>query len=435
LSEAATKELGQLELDRELFENGLAFLGNEVPESETVAITGSIKAGTMCDHSGFFGTAELISRLLMRGTKSLSASQISQKIEESGATLSFENRDESIYFSSRCYYGVLDTLLETIADCLMRPSFPENEIKLARNEILSEIKAEEDDTRSTANRRIAELVFGENATYGRDPLGRPDELRRLTSDDLTRSHEENYFPDRTIIAMTGGFDFELVRTKIDKLFSGWKNDGDRKFSYKGSEETSPKSEAAEMKHKSQVDIAIGGKAVSRSSPDYYPLNLGNSVLGRLGLYGRLGKNVREERGLAYYSFSTLQSKLFSGLFAAYAGVNPSNVGKAIEGMLQEISRITSEPIPQRELETAKRNSLGSLSISLDTSVERVAILHEIEYHGLGLDYLERYPAILGRVSSDEILRVFQKYVKQSRLSMVAAGPVSEQVLAAALPAE
>ncbi len=140
------------------------------------------------------------------------------------------------------------------------------------------------------------------------------------------------------------------------------------------------------------------------------------------------KTLEKIEDSAYYSFSTLQSKLFSGLFAVFAGVNPTNVNKAIEGIFDEISKITNEPIPQKELETAKRNSLGSLSISLDTSVERVAILHDMEYNNLGMDYLERYPSILNRVSSEEILSAFQKYVSFDRLSTVAAGPIDDKIL-------
>jgi zinc protease len=421
--------LGRIDIGREQFENGFTLVSNETKETETVAISGSIKAGTIRDQPGSFGAAELVSRLLMRGTTEFSAGQISQKIEEVGATLSFENRDESVNFSGRCYNGVLDEVLVILADCLMNPTFPESEIALARNEILSEIKAEEDDTRSMAFRRIAELVFGKDAPYGRDSLGRPDELMTLTRSNLTRFHQENYSPDGLIVAMTGGYDFDDVRDKVDGLFSSWNNSSASKFSYYDTGPVAPNISVVEMKHKTQVDLAIGTKAVPRSSHDYYPLNLGNLILGRLGLYGRLGKNIREERGLAYYSFSTLQAKLFSGMFAAFAGVNPANVKKAIEGIFQEISKITTEPLHQKELETAKRNSVGSLSISLDTSSERVNILHDIEYNGLGLDYLERFPSILDRISSEEILGVFQKYVKSDRLSMVATGPVDNQVLA------
>jgi len=428
--QSAKRSLGKLELQREFYENDVAFLSNEVKNSETIAISGSIKAGAICDEPGALGSAELVSRLLMRGTKSLSAGQIAQRIEEAGATLSFDNRDESVSFSSRCYYGVLDDVLEILGECLMHPSFPEQEVVLAKNEILSEIRAEEDDTRSMASRRLAELVFGKNAPYGRETLGKIDDLKVLTSRDLANFHSKNYFPNRLILAMTGGYQFEAVRAKIGKIFSGWGNSGPGRFFFKIDGEVVSQNAVVEMKHKTQVDLAIGTRAVARSSHDYYPFNLGNLILGRLGLYGRLGENIRERRGLAYYSFSALQAKLFSGWFGVFAGVNPANVSKAFDGIFEEITKITAEPIPQKELETAKRNSLGSLSISLDTSVERVAILHEIEYNGLGMDYLDRYPAILDRVSSEEILTCFQKYVRPDRLSMVAAGPVKDKDLPA-----
>lgn len=424
----AKQKLGTVELKREVLENGLALVSNEVRDSETIAISGSIKAGAICDEPSAFGTAELVSRLLMRGTKSLSSSQISQRIEESGATLSFDNRDESVGFSSRCYTGVLQIVLEIIGECLVNPSFPEHEIDLARNEILSEIKAEEDDTRSVAARTLSEIVFGRDAPYGRDSLGRTEDIKTITGQDLKRFHEKNYAPDRLIIAITGGYDFEeTVRPGVERVFSGWKGTAGN-LHYIDPPKMSSGSAGFNMKHKTQVDIAIGTRAVSRTSHDYYPMNLGNSILGRLGLYGRLGQKVREESGLAYYSYSVLQSRLFTGLFGAYAGVNPSNLLKARDAIVEEIRRITMEPIPQKELETAKRNSLGSLSISLDTSVERVAILHDIEYNGLGLDYLERIPAILERVSSEEILDCFERHVKSpDTLSTVFAGPLPSEV--------
>ena len=220
-----------------------------------------------------------------------------------------------------------------------------------------------------------------------------------------------------------------MREKLESIFSNW-NSGkkSKKISYHETETNSPEISAVDLKHKSQVDLAIGTKAVPRSSQYYYSLNLGNLVLGRLGLYGRLGKNIREDRGLAYYCFSALQAKLYSGFFGIFAGVNPANLDKAVEGIMEEITKITTQSITEKELETAKRNLIGSLSISLDTSSERVGIIHDIEYYNLGLDYLERYPGILEGISGEEILRSFQKFASPDKLSMVAAGPVENKNL-------
>ena len=100
----------------------------------------------------------------------------------------------------------------------------------------------------------------------------------------------------------------------------------------------------------------------------------------------------------------------------------------MEGITEEVTKITTQPISEKELETAKRNSIGSLSISLDTSSERVGIIHDIEYYNLGLDYLERYPGILARISGEEILHSFQKFISPDKLSVVAAGPVEDRDL-------
>jgi zinc protease len=422
-------KLRNFEIKREVFESGITLLSNEINDSETVAISGSIKSGAICDQSGRFGTAELVSRLLMRGTKTRSSSEISQKIEESGATLSFDNRDESVYFSSRCYYGVLDDILEILSDCLIRPSFPEDEINLARNEILSEIKAQNDDTRSSAYRKLVELIFGSDQPYGRDSMGTSENLKELTRRDLVQFHDENYFPNRAIFAVTGGFSHDRLKNKFDKIFSDW-NWGrkSKNIPYIDVAQTTPEVSTVDLKHKTQVDLAIGGKAIPRSSEFYYSLSLGNLILGRLGLYGRLGKNIREDRGLAYYSFSTLQARLFSGFIGIFAGVNPANLEKAVDGITEEVTKITTELISAEELETAKRNSIGSLSISLDTSSERVGIIHDLEYYNLGLDYLERYPGILEKTTSEEIIHSLQKFLNLDNLSLVAAGPVGDRKL-------
>jgi zinc protease len=412
-----------IELEEEKLQNGLVVVSNEVSESETVAISGSIKAGAICDTPGSFGAAELVSRLLTRGTVKRSASEISQNIEELGATLSFENRDETVSFSARCYFGVLDQILELIGECLMEPSFPDNEINLSKNEILSDLKSQEDDTRASAYRGLDAILFGKDAPYGRDSLGIPQDIQRLSRDDLVRFHRENYSPSTIVLAITGNYDFHHVRDYVEKILGNSAASG-RTISYSEAPYV-PQVSKVEMQHKSQVDLALGARAIPRSSLLYYALNLGNLILGRLGLYGRLGKNVREEKGVAYYAYSILQAKRFSGQIGVFAGVNPKNVEKALVGIAEEIDRITTEPITEKELETAKRNLLGSLSISLDTSAERVGIIHDIAYYDLGLDYLQKYPRILEGISSDQVLKSCSQVMSLGKISLVAAGPLEK----------
>jgi zinc protease len=400
----------------------MVLLGNEDQSIDSVAIAGSLRAGAVCDHVGKLGSAELTSRLLSRGTRNRPAHEISQMIEELGATLQFSNYDEVVSFTGRCYSGALRDLLNIISICLKEPSFPEEEMEKARGEILAEIKAEEDETRSVAFRELLGLIYGKEAPYGRDTLGKTEDLMRLTPDDLRQFYGKNYNPSTAIFAITGNFDFDLVRGDMQRLFSDWEDFASEKLAEPGFAKSGVKT--VRMAHKSQVDIALGSGAVLRSSPSYYSLSLGNLVLGRMGLYGRLGQSVREEKGLAYYSFSLLQAKLNSGYLAIMAGVNPKNVETAVEAIGREIEKITSSEISEEELANAKKNAAGSLSISLDASSERVGVMHDIEYFGLGPDYLERYPSILQSVEREDVLKVFSSTLKPESISLAVAGPIS-----------
>lgn len=420
--------MGDFEIKREIYENGLTLICNPLKGAETVAISGSIKSGAMFDEQDSLGAAELVSRLLLRGTRTRNSLQISRSLEEVGSKLEFSNDDDSVFFSGRCYYTALTSLLNTLKDSLMEPVFPREEINHTRSEILSELSEQEDETRSVAYKELMGLIYGKKMPYGRDSLGKKKDLRHLSRRDLKLFYEKNYLPTRVVLGIIGRFEFDTLRNTIERMFSSWSGTHEPLTFRTKIKPSHPKIVKIAMNHKSQVDLAIGARAVERNSRHYYSLNLGNLVLGRMGLYGRLGKNVREKRGLAYYSYSVVNAKLFAGSLNIFAGVNPLNVEKAFEGIVEEISKISTESLTENELAAARKNALGSLSIALDTSIERVKIIHDIQYYGLGIDYLERYAEILSQVTAKQILDDFAKYLSVDRVSMAAVGPVSNKRL-------
>ncbi len=424
--------LPAVEIKSEVLENGLKFSANESKDVDSVAINGSVRAGAIYDEQRKFGTAELVSRLLTRGTrKNPLASDISKRIEEMGATLQFANDDERVRFTARCHSSVIRELLEIIAECLTTPSFSSDQLELTKAEIISDLDAEKDETRTTAYRHLMSLIYGDGKPFGRNPMGEVDDIKAISAEDITQFYDDYYTPSSTLIVATGNVDFSDLITEIDSKFGKW-NRNSRKNLGVSSEILDPKDSIGKLRivsmdYKSQTDIAVGMVAVSRKSKRYYPLFLGNLILGQIGLYGRLGKNIREERGVAYYSFSSIVAKSLLGHIAIYAGTNPKNVTSAIEGIAQEISRIQFEEVGEEELLAGKRNATGSLSISLDTSLERVGIIHEIEYYSLGgSKYFEQYENKINSITADEILHEFGELAKPSRISMAVAGPVPDE---------
>lgn len=420
--------ISSIELLHTTLSNGIRIIANPNSSGASVALTGSIKAGTMFDPPFGYGTAELVSRLLVRGTRKHSGDTISQRIEETGATLEFSNYDEIVSFSGRCHVDHLSRLLEIASDCIIEPSFIDEEVRKTKAEIFSDLEAERDETRTMAYKGLMELEYGRDKPYGKNSLGVFEDVERLNSEHARKFHEEYYNPNSMILAATGRFDFDYLVSQVESAFGSWNKNSDRTRIEFGEIDTpKPSTRSIRMDHKSQVDVALGARAVPRKSKEFYPLNLGNLMLGRIGLYGRLGKSVRDEKGLAYYCYSILSAKLFAGHIAVLAGVNPKNLDSALQEILKQIAKMSSEPLTKDEVERGKKNLRGALSIALESSVERVNLMHEIEYHSLGLDFFEKYPTLIESVTAEESLESFATYFKTRDVSIVVAGPVGEKV--------
>lgn len=174
--------------------------------------------------------------------------------------------------------------------------------------------------------------------------------------------------------------------------------------------------------KSQADISIAYPTLPRSHDDYYALQVANLILGQLGLMGRLGSEVRDKQGMAYYVYSQLSGGRENSLWASRAGVDPGNVEKAIEGIVGELRRLRTEPVSEQELADAKSYMIGSLPLGLESLGGVTDLLLTIEKFGLGLDYLERYPGIISAITAEDVLRAAQAHLDENRLAIGIAGP-------------
>jgi zinc protease len=182
-------------------------------------------------------------------------------------------------------------------------------------------------------------------------------------------------------------------------------------------------EARLLRDKIQSDIVIGCPAVARHHPDFYAVRVANTILGRFGMMGRLGERVREEQGLAYYAYSSQDAGPHAGVWLAAAGVNPANVGQAVASILAEFARLGQEPVPADELADSQAYMTGVLPLTLETNEGVASTLLNMEYYGLGLDYLLRYNDLIYSVTAADVQRVAQTYLRPDAYALVVAGPV------------
>jgi len=177
-----------------------------------------------------------------------------------------------------------------------------------------------------------------------------------------------------------------------------------------------------MPGKVQSDVIWAVHGLRRRDPDFYPAMMANMILGRLGMGGRLGEQVREQQGMAYYCYSGLEADLGAGPWSAIAGVNPANVERAIAAILREVSQFIADGPTDQELSDARDYLTGSLVLGLETNDGIAATLLTIERHDLGLDYIDRYPAIIGAVTREQIVEAARRYLSTERYVLAVAGP-------------
>jgi zinc protease len=177
----------------------------------------------------------------------------------------------------------------------------------------------------------------------------------------------------------------------------------------------------ELAGKSQTDLTLGMLGPKRKSQDYLPASLGNSVLGQFGMMGRIGDAVRVKAGLAYDASTSLNAWIDGGSWEVGAGVNPVNLQKAIDLILQELNHFIEEPVTNEELADSQANYIGRLPLSLESNAGVANSVLNLERFDLGLDYLQRYAQSIRAVTPEAVLETARKYIHTDALVIVSAG--------------
>jgi zinc protease len=407
---------------REILENGVVMLWNEHDDTESVAVRGYFPAGAAREAPEEIGLAGFTARLLRRGTEQRDAQQIAAVAEDLGASFAAWGSTEEAGFSVKCLRRDLGTMLDLLGETLQHPTFAEEEIRKTREELFTQLREQEDSTRAQADLRMHELLYPAGHPYARSTIGTRETLSALGREDFRRFHAAYYGAEGMRLSVVGAVDPDVARERVGRWFAG-KAPVPPQPDLRVAASGEPRRAAVSLPHKSQVDLVIAGPAIPRLHPDFYALSMVNLILGSLGLMGRLGERIRERHGMAYYVYSQVAGRSWSGEWAAHAGVAPENVERTISAVLDEVKRIRKELVTETELADACDYLIGSLPLRLETNDGVAASLLNAEYFGLGLDYLERYPGYIRAETRESLRQAARDYLDPDRFSIAMAGPV------------
>ncbi len=407
---------------RRVLPNGITVLARENWSAPSVVVEGYLIVGNLDEPANLPGLASFAVSMLSRGTRHRSFTDINEIIEGVGASIGFSSDRHITNFSTKSLAEDLDLVLGVLAEELRAPSFPTEYVERVRGMRFTTLAERENDTRQMAGRTFRELMFGDHP-LGRDMLGTRESLAAIKRDQILEFYETFYRPAGMIVTVVGAVRAEDAVRKIEAAFGDWQGERPaRAMLDPVAHRNGVRKRQVVMPEKTQSDFIIGWPGMRRLDPDFDPARLANTVLGVFGMMGRLGANVRERQGMAYYAYSRLSGDREPGTWVAIAGVNPANVERAQRAMLDEVKRMQDEVVPEAELEDCKHYLTGSLPLQLETNDGVASLLVDIEWHNLGLDYLERYPNIIQSQSADEVQRVVRKYLDTSSYVLALAGP-------------
>jgi zinc protease len=408
---------------RHVFPNGIVALIYQNASSPTVSIRGTIGAGAVHEPADKSGLAVLTAKSLVRGTRQRSFQQIAVETEERGCSVHAGGGPHHSGFSGRALIEDLPLVLDILADMLMHPTFPANEIEKLRGQFLMWLRESEEETQTQASRALRAMLYPPAHPYSRLSSGSLDTIASISREDLVAFHQ-NYHPAATAIAVVGDVEPDAIIELLEQYFGGWESSVP--VPTLQLPDVPPlagiQRRDISMDGKVQSDVIWGVHGLKRKDPDYYAAMLGNMILGRIGMGGRLGDNVREEQGMAYYISSSLSADETAGPWAAIAGVNPTDVERTIAAIFHEIERFKQDGPTDQELSDVRAYLTGSLALGLESHGGIANTLLSIERFGLGLDYIVRYPDIINNVTHDDIVRVARAYLSTENCTLAVAGP-------------
>lgn len=406
---------------RVVLDNGLILLVRENHAAPVVVIDGYVPAGAIHDPHGKTGAASFVASMLTRGSASYSFDDINEQVESVGASLSISADDHTTSFSATSLGEDFPAMLQIMADLLRRPTFPADYVERVRKQKLVRIQERDEDTQEVAGMAFAAALFGDHP-YGRTVLGDAQSVAAIRRDDLFELHAATYTPQSSILVIVGDVETPRVVDLVQRLFGDWQGPAANQFVPPLAPLTGPQQRHIVVPGKVQADLIVGNRAAARHHPDFFPLRVANTILGRFGMMGRLGDVVREELGLAYYATSSHDTGPVSGSWYALAGVNPVHVEPALAAIRDEFARLAAEPVAAEELADTQAYLTGIVPLQLETNDGVAATLLTIEWYGLGLDYLYRYADLVNGVGVADVQRVARTYLDPATAVTVVAGP-------------
>jgi zinc protease len=245
--------------------------------------------------------------------------------------------------------------------------------------------------------------------------------------DLVRFHQKGFQPNAITVVIVGDVDDNAAVDAVAKLFGDWAAASSEPVAITVPDAPVIKDRmqvSVPMAGKSQADVVYGFAGIRRMDPDYTAMSVMNNALGQYAIGGKLGDSIRERQGMAYYVYSSLDATLGQGPFSIRAGVAAANIERTIASIDAELTAIIGQGFTAKEIDESKSYMIGALPRQLETNAAIASFLLSIDMFGLGLDYDERLPGLIGAVTKEAADAAARRLLDPARATVAVAGPLT-----------
>lgn len=346
--------------------NGIRVVTEKIDYVESVSFGVWVKQGAVDELPEVSGISHFIEHMMFKGTEKRDAKTIAEDIDRIGGQINAFTGKEATCYYVKMVKNNLEKGAEVVIDMLNNSVFDQKELSRERKVIFEEMKMTEDTPDELAHDEIMEVVFKGNS-LGNSIIGKRKTLNSINHDIILNYKKENYSKDSVVISVAGNFDedkfIEFLENKFDRL-----NDRKEKKTYL----TEPYKTGFKTIKKDiqQSHICLAARGVRLDDERYYQLNILNNVMGS-SMSSRFFQNIREKKGLAYSVYSMTSSFSFDGYFNIYMGVANDKIGKALDGIKQELDLLERKGISQDELNMSKEQLKASYTFSQENVASRM----------------------------------------------------------------
>ena len=403
--------------------NGLRVVFVEQPRLPLVSFRLAFRMGDAHDPPELPGLSDILTVMLNEGTQTRTSRQIADEVARIGATLNAGSNSDYTTIAASALTPFAAELLELLADVTLRPSFPEDELELTKQNALQNLIVQRGQPSFLANERTARVIYGAHPYAVVSPT--PESIGAMARARLAEFHRATFIPNNAVLVVGGDFNRAEMRAQIERHFGAWAT-GETSTTKFSAPPTRDRRSAylVDRPGSAQSNIIISNTAITRTHPDYFPLLLMHTVLGA-NASSRLFMNLREEKGYTYGAYTNLDARREAGAFRATAEVRTPVTGASLKEFFYEFARIRDELVSAQELQDAKAYLTGIFPIRLETLDGLIDQLIQIKMFDLPDDYLQTYRDRVQAATRAEVQRVARAYVTPEVAAIVVVGDAAE----------